>query len=246
MNARYLALECKLILRSGRFLIFTLGMPVVVFLIQAAAFGGKDATYPDGTPVTPSVMVSMATFGAMAAALSTGSRIAVERAFGWQRQLRLTPMSGTTYLLTKGLLGMLVAVPSVLLVSLTGGVVEGVRLDAAQWLQVTAGVWLGVIPFAVLGILIGQFATADSLQAVNSAVMLVLGFAGGLWIPSQVVPDWMQHVMKATPTYWLREIGQSAFTGGAQVGTAMLVLAGYAVVAGVIVARRYAADTVRV
>jgi ABC-2 type transport system permease protein len=56
----------------------------------------------------------------------------------------------------------------------------------------------------------------------------------------------MQHVMKATPTYWLREIGQSAFTGGAQVGTAMLVLAGYAVVAGVIVARRYAADTVRV
>jgi ABC-2 type transport system permease protein len=244
MNARYLALECKLILRAGRFLIFTLGMPVVLFFLQNGMFGGEGKTYPDGTPVTPSLMVSMTAYGAMAAALNSGSRIAVERGTGWQRQLRLTPISGTTYLLTKGMLAMLVAIPSVVLVSLLG-VLQGVRLDAAQWSQVTVGVWLGVIPFAVLGILIGQFATADSLQAINGAIMIVLGFAGGLWIPSQILPSWMQDIVLATPTYWLREIGQAAFGHGTELGTAVLVLAGYAVVGGVIGARRYYAATAR-
>ena len=38
-------------------------------------------------------MVGLTAFGTMNAVLSTGARIAGERAVGWNRQLRITPLS---------------------------------------------------------------------------------------------------------------------------------------------------------
>ena len=38
-------------------------------------------------------MVGLAAFGAMNAVLAFGARIAAEREVGWNRQLRLTPLS---------------------------------------------------------------------------------------------------------------------------------------------------------
>ena len=245
MKFRYLWMEMRLVLRNARFTIFTLATPAVLFLVYAGLWGGANR-FPDGTPVSASLMVSMAAYGAMGAALSTGATIAVERGLGWQRQLRLTPLSGVGYLLSKALLAMLVALPAIALVSLLGRVVEGVHLSGAQWLTVTLGLWLAVLPFAALGVLIGQFATQDSIQPIMTALMMVLGLAGGMWIPAQVVPGWMRHVMEATPTYWLREVGQSAFSPAASLRTAILVLGGYALVAAGLAARRYVTDTARV
>ncbi len=46
-------------------------------------------------------MVAMAGYGAMIGALSIGARIAAEREVGWNRQLRLTPLSPRTYFRAK-------------------------------------------------------------------------------------------------------------------------------------------------
>jgi ABC-2 type transport system permease protein len=245
MNLRYLLFEIRILLRNSRFIIFTVALPAVLFLIYSGIFGGQGENYPDGTPVRASLMVSMAAYGAMGAAFSTSSSIAVERGLGWQRQLRLTPLSGAGYLLTKTALAMLLALPAIIVVSVLG-VVMGVRMDAGQWLTVTVALWLAVLPFAVMGLVIGQFTTPDSQQPVVSAVTITLGLIGGLWIPAEVVPDWMRMIMKATPTYWLREIGHAAFAPHPAVATAVSVLAAYAVAASFIAARRYSRDSARV
>src|SRR5690242_18868419 len=109
MNLRYLMLEARVIARNSRFLIFTLIMPAVLFVIYVKIWGSLGNVYPDGTPVAPALLVSMSGYGAMGAAMSTGMTIAVEREYGWMRQLRLTPMTGLSYLLTKATLSMLVA-----------------------------------------------------------------------------------------------------------------------------------------
>ncbi|MEV6524684.1 ABC transporter permease [Longispora sp. NPDC051575] len=245
MNFRYLAIEARLVLRNSRFTVFTVVMPSVLFLIYCGLWAKNGATYPDGSPVAASLMVAMAGYGSMGAALSTGAQIAMERGIGWQRQLRLTPMSGVTYMLTKGLLAMLMAFPTIALVSLLG-VIQGVELGGGQWFRLIFGLWLAAAPFAVLGIMIGQYATVDSLQPIVSGLMMVLGLLGGMWIPAQIVPDWMQNIMKITPTYWLREVGQAAFAPHPVLGTAAAVLGGYAVLAGLLAARRYVTDTARV
>lgn len=245
MNFRYLMLEAKVIARNSRFLIFTVIMPAVLFVIYVGLWGNLGAAYPDGTPVAPSLMVSMSGYGAMGAAMSTGMGIAIERDYGWMRQLRLTPMSGLSYLLAKATLSMMVALPCILVVSLLGLTVGGVHLNVWQWFAVTGGLWLAVIPFAAIGVVMGQLSTADSGQALGGAAMMILGLAGGMWIPSQVVPDWAADLMRVTPSFWLREVGQSVLNKGIDLRTAVAVLAGWTVVATVIAARRYRSQLAR-
>ena len=51
--------------------------------------------------VTAFVMISMAIYGAMLATTSGGAMVAIERAAGWSRQLRLTPLRPTAYIAVK-------------------------------------------------------------------------------------------------------------------------------------------------
>ncbi|MEV0273413.1 ABC transporter permease [Hamadaea sp. NPDC050747] len=243
MNARYLLLEARAVLRDIRFLVFTVAMPAVLFLVFDGLFGGQ--AFGNGTQASPALMVSMAGYGAMGAALSTGLTIAVERGSGWLRQLRLTPLSGSGYLTAKTTLSMLVALPPVLLVSALGATVGDVGLTGPQWLGVTLGLWLAVLPFGVLGVALGQLSTSSNAQAMGGALMSLLGLTGGMWIPAEIVPDWMRHVMQATPGFWLREFGLSAFSPVASRTTGLLVLAGWTVAAAVVAVTRFRADVAR-
>lgn len=244
MSARYLWIETKLVFRNLSFLTFVIALPSVLFLVYAGVFGGE-GTYEDGTPVVASLMVSMAGYGAMAAALATGTQVAFERVSGWQRQLRLTRMSGLGYIAAKAVLAMMVALPVIALISVLGAAVTGVRLSFDQWLVATLGVWAAALPFTVLGILIGLVLNGEAAASVGGMLAVLLGFAGGMFFPSQVLPGWGQALMKAAPSYWLRDVGQSAFSDGAQVGAAVAVLAGYTVVLGALGTWRYLRDESR-
>lgn len=246
MRTGYLLLEARRSLRNPRTLIFTFVFPVALFLLYCAMYGDRLVSSGSDVTLKDYLMCSMAAYGAFMAAMTTGGRTALERASGWQRQLRLTPLSPSGYLFAKGAVAMLVALAPIVLVALVGGLAEGVSLSVAGWAQVVGGIWLATIPFAVLGLLVGQLATADSLQPTTMTLMLLLAFVGGIFIPVQVFPDWLQHVAQVLPTYWLADIGHGAFMGNTRVGTAVLVLAAYTVVLGVAVIRRYRGDSARV
>ncbi|WP_372666739.1 ABC transporter permease [Amycolatopsis kentuckyensis] len=242
----YLLTEIRRNFRQPRFLIFVVAFPVLMFLLQANVFTKADA--PDHAQIAAVIMINMMTFGTFAAANTSGGRLALERALGWQRQLRLTPLTGTGYLAGKGLSGMLVGLPALILVPLLAVTVEGVHLDAAGWVRIFAGVWLGTIPLVLLGLLLGQFGTPDSMQPVTMIVTLGMGFLGGLWIPIESMPGWMHDVAQLMPTYWVLQVARPAVTSDMVVSlpTAAGVLGAWAVVLGALVIRRYRKDSARV
>jgi ABC-2 type transport system permease protein len=225
MSVRYLALEIRRVLRSPRFLIFTFAFPVLLFLLYTGIFAKDRAT-------TAALMVNMTAFGAMASTLFIGDRVAIERQAGWQRQLRLTPLSGVGYLFGKVATAMAVALTPVILVPLVGKVIEGVSLDAAGWLRVTVGLWLGVLPFALIGLLIGQVGTADSTQPITQLVMLPMALVGGIFIPVEVMPSWLLNIAHVLPSYWLVQVGRGAVTSDRStgLGQAALMLALFTIV----------------
>ena len=51
-------------------------------------------------------MISLAVYGAMIATTGGGAMVAVERALGWSRQLRLTPLNPLAYIAVKVLTAM--------------------------------------------------------------------------------------------------------------------------------------------
>lgn len=242
MSMTYLLLEVRRGMRNGRFLIFSIAFPVLLFLLYVGIFadGNKE--------VIGVLMVNMTAFGALTAAMFAGGRVALERALGWQRQLRLTPLSGPGYLVGKGITAMMLAIPAVVIVPVIGAVAEGVSLDAGGWLRVTLGIWLAAIPFALIGLFIGQVSTPESMQPIMSITMMTMSMLGGVFILIDSMPDWLSKIAHILPSYWLGQVGRGAVTTTLSVnlGQAVLVLAGWTLVLGVAVTRRYRRDSARV
>jgi len=207
-------------------------LPLLLFLLYANLYRGQDAG--DGLTVVAYLMVSMASFGCIGAAINTGARIAIERQVGWNRQLRLSALPGSSYLVAKAIVSMLVTLPALILVFLAGATVGGVQLSAGQWLATGLAVWLGLIPFAVLGLVIGFAGSVDTVQPISMITYLGLSILGGLWFPVEAFPDFLQQVAKLTPSYWLADLGRTVVAGQGVPTEAVLVLAGWTLVLGAV------------
>ena len=122
--------EVGRLVRSWKFLVITVGFPVTFYMLF---LGDRQAGQViDGTvPWRVYLMVSMCSFGALVAALTAGgARLSTERASGWARQLRVTPLPTWAYVATKVTASMLVILPVICLVEVVGATFGEVDLTA--------------------------------------------------------------------------------------------------------------------
>ena len=237
MTARYALLSTGGAYRNLRFLVLTVALPLLLFLLYSSLYGGQ--TTGTGLSVIAYLMVSMASFGCIGAAINTGARVAIERQTGWNRQLRLTALPANSYLVAKAVVSMLVTLPALILVFLAGATVGHVTLTPAQWWGTGLALWLGLIPVAVLGLVIGFAGTVDTVQPVSMLTYLGLSILGGLWFPVEQFPTFLQYIAKLTPSYWLAELGRDVLAGDGVPMMAVLALATWTVVLGAIGAFAY-------
>lgn len=242
MTTTYLLTEVKRSYRNPRYMLFTLGIPLLLFLMIGNAFDQQVG----GVSGQTWYMVNMGMFGSMGAVLGIGARIAIERDAGWNRQLRLTPLPGLGYVGGKVATGMLIALPALLLVDLAGALTGNVHLSALQWAEVVGLGWIAVLPMAVVGVGVGYLARGDSAQAVNGGLVMLLSMFGGLWFPIDgSAPQWLQSIAHAMPTYWITAITRAPISHQWPAASGWLVLLVWAAVAARIAARRYSRDDLR-
>jgi ABC-2 type transport system permease protein len=242
VNATYLRTEVRRALRSPRYFVFVVGMPVGLFLLFASLYGSGSQ---DGVSGKAWLMVSMSVFGAMGAAVSVGGRIAGERQVGWTRQLRLTPLPGWAYVAAKAGTALLVAVPALALVYAVGAAVEGVRLPAAHWAEAAGWSLLALAPFVALGIWLGHRLTVDVLGPLSGALFTALGVLGGIWVPIDQLPSGLRSVARDLPSYWLAQAGRAPLAGSWVGWHGIGVLALWTVVFALLAALAYRRDTAR-
>jgi ABC-2 type transport system permease protein len=242
MNVPYLRIEIIRLLRNRRVLIFSVLTPAILLLI----FGGlnKNAAI-NGVSVAPYLMVSMGLFGSMSAAIGSGGSIALERGIGWNRQLRLTGLHPNGYVTTKLMLSVLMALPPVVITYVLGAVALDVRLPAQTWVLIGALSWLGALPFAALGLVVGYLAKPDSVQQISGLLYMLLAAFGGIWVPIEAMPDLMRRVAEWTPAYWVGLEARSPLFGGGISTRGLWMILLWTVVLGVIGLRRFRADTAR-
>jgi ABC-2 type transport system permease protein len=242
VNLTFLGMEIRRLIRNRRVLIFSMLMPSVLILI----FGSTATGDLDGVSAKAYLMVSMGLFGSMSAAIGSGGSIAVERGLGWNRQLRLTPLNPSRYVLSKVVVSLLMALPPLLAAYLLGALALHVRLPAGTWLLVGLGSWLGALPFAALGVVIGYLAKPDSVQQISGLLYMLLAAFGGLWIPIEVMPHLLRSIAEFTPAYWVGQVARSPLFHHGQLSMrALAVMLGWAAGLGVIALRRFQADTAR-
>jgi ABC-2 type transport system permease protein len=172
----------------------------------------------------------MMAYGGLGAALGATIRISFDRASGWLRQLRVTPVPQTQVLAVDVAVGALLTLPSLVVVALVGRFVNGVQLGLGQWLALVGVLWAGAIAFVALGILLGLALDEKAAGGATGFVGVVLATLGGLWAPVEVFPDSLRTLASAMPSYWYAQLGRDVAAGAVPSATAVVVLAGFTTV----------------
>ena len=204
-SSTYLRYELLRTFRNRRFLLFSLVFPLILFFSIASA---HRTARLDGISFPLYFMTGMAAWGTMVATISSGARIAAERQAGWTRQMRITPLSARTYFSSKIISGYAMALLT-MIVLFAAGTSLGVRLSASEWRTMTGLLLVGLIPFAVLGILLGHLLTVDSLGPALGGVTTLFALLGGAWGPLATGGAFLK-IVKCIPSYWLVQAGKSA------------------------------------
>ena len=241
MNAVYLRYELLRTFRNRRYFFLAVGFPVVLYYVIAGT--NRHVNDLGGTGVSAPLyfMVGLAAFGTMTAVTSAGGRIAVDRSAGWNRQLRLTPLTTRNYFRAK--VATAYAAALVTLALLYGaGISLGVHLSAAEWARMTGLILVGLIPFAALGILIGHLLTADSVGPAIGGLIAAFALLGGTSFPISGV---MHTIGEAVPSFWLVQASRVSLGADAWSRTGWIVVAAWTVVLSLLAAWAYRRDTGR-
>jgi len=235
----FIALEMRRSLRDVRYLVIAVAMPIGLYLLFTGLFGAHGQR-AQGLPQPVELMIAMIAYGAMWAVFSaTGPRIAHERAIGWTRQLRVTPLGAASALSGKLLTALAAALPAMALVALTAVLSHHVHLSVAQWLAILSTMWAGVLPLALLGVAIGYLAADEIAFPLTMALYFALGALGGLWIPLSMMPLAMLQIGQALPSNSVAELGWRIAGGQASVLRAVLVLTAWTLGSGLVALLAY-------
>jgi ABC-2 type transport system permease protein len=243
-SAGMIRLELRRMMRNRRTVVFTLIMPAVFFLLFGTNGDYKTQRIGEGN-VTGYVLVSMAVYGAMLATTTGGAMVSIERAAGWSRQLRLTPLKPAAYIAVKLLLAMIIGAVSVAVAFLVGAF-SGAELPAHAWVECGLLAWVCALVFAAFGLFMGYLLPSENVMQILGPVLAVLAFAGGLFVPVGDLGHTFATIAKFTPAYGVGELARYPLTQDGNLWIATLNVVAWTAVFAAGAMWRFRRDTARV
>jgi len=238
-RSTYLYYELLRNFRNWRFFFLALAFPLVLYFTVA---GANRHTVFDGTAFPLYFMVAMATLGTMAGVVSGAAIIAAERSSGWTRQMRITPLGTGAYFGAKVLNAYLRALLTIALMCLAGTLL-GVRLSVGEWLTVIGLLLVGLVPFTVLGVLLGHLVGPDASAPAVGGIVTLFCLLGGVYGFQIAKSGAVFEVIKALPSYWLVQAGKTALGGGSWPTEGWIVIAVWTAVLTLVAVLVYRRDT---
>jgi ABC-2 type transport system permease protein len=233
----YLWLEAKRQWRDRQALLFRLGLPTAVYLILITVQDRPSrSSASGGLPWETGRMVALAALGAVISGLAAGPSLGEERASGWLRQLRVTPLRPSAAVVAKIAVAMSFALPAIALIAAVGGLTDHVTLNWTRWIELIVGMWLATAPITALGALLGLSFAAQAAQGATNLAFLVLWLLGGIFTSPDSLPDALAAVARTLPPYGAIQVGQAAASGDLVPASAVAVLAAWTAGAGALAA----------
>lgn len=243
LNPTMISIELRRVLRNRRTAIFTLIMPVVLFEVFGSG-PGTDDRVGDGN-VTAYILISMAVYGAMLAATAAGASVSLERAAGWSRQLRLTPLAPAAYIASKVVSALAISATSVAVVYLVGSTSRA-QMPLSTWVQTAVLAWVCSMVFAAFGLFMGYLLPSENVMQALGPGLALMSFAGGLFIPLSQYNEVFRAIAKVTPVYGVGELARYPLVHDGRLAGAVLNVVAWTLVFGTGAAVRFRRDTARV
>ena len=209
-NPTVLKIELKRMLRNRRTLFFTMVFPAALFLSFGTGSDWNDSVGHGN--VAAYVMVSMALYGAALTAASAGTQVALERAVGWSRQLRLTPLNPGAYIVMKALIALVLGAVAITVVNLVGYAQGKPDMPADVWIECALLTLLCTMVFAALGLFVGYLVPGENAMQILGPGLALLSFLGNVFIPLDE-GTLIYSIAQWTPMYGVAEISRYPLTG---------------------------------
>ncbi|GGF58404.1 ABC transporter [Marmoricola endophyticus] len=210
-SAGVLGIELKRMLRNRRTIFFALVFPTALFFVFGSGGGGEEKAGPNAN-VSAYVLVSMALYGGALIAASGGAMVATERALGWSRQLRLTPLRPVAYIVIKALVALVMAALAVAIVNVVGALQGKAEMPLSTWIECGVLTLICTMTFAALGVFIGYLVPGENVMQILGPGLALLAFLGGLFIPLSEYADVVRQIAYWTPMYGVAEVARAPLT----------------------------------
>lgn len=190
--------ELRLAARRGESLLITFVIPAgVLLLFSAFDISGASAT---GNPVDRMLPGSMALAVIAAAMVSLAIATGFERAYGVIKRLGGSP-AGTSVLVASKTVAVIAveAIQVTLLLAIAIGVLGWIAGPTVSVPLVVAGLLLGTIAFAGIGLLMAGTLRAEATLALANLLFLISLVLGGIVVPLDRLPGAVEAVAAVLP-----------------------------------------------
>ena len=214
-------------------------VPMLLFPSLFFAFFGLSAP----RELANVTMTSFAAFAVLGIAFfQFGVGIAAERVSAWERFLRTLPVGPRERFGARLLTALAFALTAASVVVAVAVAATPVSLGSSAWARVSLVVFVGALPFALLGIAIGYWASPKAALPVANVLYLALSYAGGLWARPAALPHPVRSLSVGLPTRAWGEVLWASAAGRSWPGWALAELAAATVVFGLAAAVGYRRD----
>ncbi|MCT9821465.1 ABC transporter permease [Microbacterium sp. W1N] len=188
-------------------------------------------------------VASMVVFAFMSAGLfSIGLDLADQRAKPWAPYLRTLPGAPAARIIGLMACTLIIAAAAMIPLLVIGGVLTAARPDPFALLTAIALVILTAVPSALIGVIIGTTCGPKAAIAVTQVAMFLLAFGGGLFLPPQLFPQWLDVASALLPVRQAREIVVGAALGTGAPLWAVVGIVAWTVVLGALSVWLYRRD----
>lgn len=153
------------------------------------------------------LLASFSAFGVIGVSFFVfGVAYAQERHSRWshfQQSLYILPGIPTLARICIALLCSVLAVLAVVIVAL---IATPISMLWTQWIEFSLAVLAASVPFHLMALILGNLANEKNATALANLVYLPLCFAGGLWMPPEILPKPIQAVSHYLPSRHYGEI----------------------------------------
>jgi len=179
-------------------------------------------------------VAQLALFAAMSTFTFTyGAGVAEDRALPFDAYVRTLPAGPGARLGGRVLSGLVLGLASLVPLVLIGWLFTAADPTPGRLALGAVAVLVSATPFLLLGLAIGYGLSTKAALAVAQVVLFPLAFAGGLFLPPQMFPAWLDTLSRLLPSRAGRDVVHWVL-GGPWSGQPVVVLVAWTLVLGVL------------
>jgi ABC-2 type transport system permease protein len=222
--------------------------PLILLVLFNSIFAsGKNSTTKFHGAAIDAAAYFTAGLAAYAIALQTFTQLSVsvtsQRESGQLKRLRGTPMPPWTFIASLVLRSVLLVAAMITALLVVGALAFGVSIRGSGLVGVVVYAVLGTFAMATLGVAITALTpTADAASSVGPFSIVILSFISGVFIPVEVLPNWLESIGRVFPLAPLADGMQRSIATGSGTGLTasnVALLAAWGLVGLVLAARTF-------